>query len=103
MSSPFTEDSAERKKFVVYSGFVKYFPEAMAAVARLSFESNHKHSPEATEVTWNRAASGDELDALMRHVIDEDWTHVAWRAMANLQKQIEKKIEEAEELQCLQI
>jgi len=28
---------------------------------------------------------------MMRHVIDEDWAQVAWRAMANLQKQIEEE------------
>ena len=33
----------------------------------------------------------DELDALMRHLVDGDWTHVAWRAMANLQKRIEER------------
>lgn len=90
MTSPFTDDSAERKKFAVYSGFVKYFPDAMAVVARISYDSNQKHSPGATEVVWNRDKSKDELDAGMRHLIDEDWGHHAWRAMANLQKQIEK-------------
>ena len=33
---------------------------------------------------------GDELDAMMRHILDEDWGQVAWRALANLEKQIEK-------------
>lgn len=91
MSTILPDDSAERKKFPVYSGFVKYFPDAMVAVAKLSYDSNLKHSPNATEVTWNRAASGDELEAMMRHVIEEEWVAVAWRAMANLQKQIEKE------------
>jgi hypothetical protein len=26
----------------------------------------------------------------MRHILDEDWGQVAWRALANLEKQIEK-------------
>lgn len=90
MSSPFTEDSTERKKFAVYSGFVKYFPDAMAVVARISYDNNKKHSPDAAEVTWNRAVSGDELDAAMRHIIDGDWGNHAWRAMANLQKKYEE-------------
>lgn len=90
MRSPFTEDSATRKKYAVYSGFVNYFPDAMAVVSRISYENNQKHSPGATEITWNRAVSGDELDALMRHLIDGDWGHLAWRAMANLQKKLEQ-------------
>jgi hypothetical protein len=32
--------------------------------------------------------SADELDAMMRHVIDEDWEQVAWRAMANLERKL---------------
>jgi len=89
MDCPFTEDSAERKRFPVYSGFIKYFPNAMAMVARISYDNNQKHSPGATEVTWNRAVSGDELDALCRHLIDKDWGNLAWRAMAQLEKAIE--------------
>ena len=88
MTSPFTEDSAERKKFPVYSGLVKYFPLALASVARISYEGNQKHNPD-TPLHWDRSKSGDELDALMRHIIDEDWDAVAWRAMANLEKQLE--------------
>jgi len=29
---------------------------------------------------------------MMRHILDEDWAQVAWRAMANLEKQLEKEI-----------
>ena len=88
MSSPFSEEASKRKKYPVYLGFVKYFPDAMAEVARISFDGNEQHNP-GTPVHWDRTKSGDELDALMRHIIDEDWASVAWRAMANLQKQIE--------------
>ena len=87
--SPFTEDSAERKKFPVYSGFMKYFPLAIAWQSRLSYEGNKKHNPDE-ELYWNRDKSGDELDALFRHAIDVDWVEVAWRANANAQKELEK-------------
>ena len=40
--------------------------------------------------TWNKNISKDELDALMRHMIEEDWAAVAWRAMANLQRKLEE-------------
>ena len=63
MNSPFTEDSAERKRYPVYSGFVKYFPDAIAAVTRVSFDGNEKHHP-GTPIHWDRSKSGDERDAL---------------------------------------
>ena len=83
-----TSNSAERKQLPVYSGFVKYFPDAMVAVAKLSFDGNEKHNP-GQPLHWSRDKSSDDLDALMRHLIEGDWVAVAWRAMANLQKQIE--------------
>ena len=88
MGSPFTEEAAERKKFPIYSGFIKYFPKAMAVVARISRDGNEQHNP-GTELHWDRSKSGDELDAMSRHIIDGEWGQVAWRAMANLEKQIE--------------
>jgi len=88
MTSVFTEDSAERKKFPVYSGVINYFPDAIAMIARISYEGNEKHNP-GTPLHWDRSKSGDELDALERHVVDKDWGEVAWRGLANLQKQIE--------------
>ena len=84
-------DSQARKEIPVYSGFIRYFPLAIARVAQLSLENNRKHNPTGP-LRWNRAKSGDELDALSRHLIDEDWAEVAWRAMANLQKQEEKRL-----------
>lgn len=88
-----------RKENPVYTGFVKYFPDAMLAVANLSFVANEQHN-QGTPVHWDRSKSGDEKDALMRHLIqsgtlDTDGirhsTKVAWRAMANLQKEIENE------------
>jgi len=90
-------EAEERKHHPVYRGFVNYFPDAMMEVANLSFVSNEQHNP-GTDVRWDRSKSGDELDALMRHLIqagtrDTDGLRhsakVAWRAMANLQKEIE--------------
>lgn len=88
---PLPTDAAERKKIPVYSGFVHYFPLAIIAVAKKSQEGNDQHNPGAP-VHWDRTKSGDELDALMRHIIDREWDSVAWRAMANLEKQEEKRL-----------
>jgi hypothetical protein len=83
-------DAQERKRIPIYSGFINYFPLAVAEVAKLSFKGNEQHNP-GTPLHWDRSKSGDELDAMMRHVLDEDWTEVAWRAMANLQKKLEEQ------------
>ena len=89
----------ERKEIPVYSGLLMYFPDACRAVANLSFVANEQHNP-GTKMHWDRSKSGDELDAMMRHAleagtIDDDGmrhsTKVAWRALANLQKEIENE------------
>jgi len=84
------EDPQERKKIPIYSGVIKYFPRAIIALAKKSAEGNEQHNP-GTELHWDRSKSGDELDAHMRHLIEEDWVAHAWRAMANLEKFLEKK------------
>lgn len=95
-------DAKARKAVPIYSGFVKYFPDAMAAVSVLSQIGNEQHNP-GQPLHWDRSKSGDELDALMRHLVDEasgvpvdtdgvtHLTKVAWRAMAQLQKAIERQ------------
>jgi len=92
------KDAEGRKSTPIYSGVLMYFPDAIAEVARCSFIGNEQHNPN-TPLHWDRAKSGDELDALSRHLMeagtmDSDGVRhsakVAWRALANLQKEIEK-------------
>ena len=83
-------DAAERKAIPIYSGVVKYFPDALAAVAKVSYKGNQQHHPDKP-LHWDRSKSTDELDALMRHVVEGDWDKVAWRALAHLQKEIENE------------
>lgn len=90
------EDAEERKAIPIYTGFIDYFPRAIAAVSHLSLIGGIQHGQTAETLHWNRSKSGDELDAMMRHVIDKDWVQVAWRAMANLEKKLEAE-SEAEE------
>jgi hypothetical protein len=87
----------DRKQRPVYSGVLKYFPDAIMEVAFVSYIGNAQHHPEK-ELHWDRNKSTDELDALMRHLLlagtmDTDGVRhsakVAWRALANLQKEIE--------------
>jgi len=84
-------NAEKRKAIPIYTGFVKYFPDAMAAVAKISLKGGIQHGQTPETLHWDRSKSGDELDAMMRHVIDGDWAQVAWRAMANLQKKIEEE------------
>ena len=90
-------DAMERKSVPIYSGVIKYFPDAIAAVAECSMKGNEQHNP-GKPLHWDRSKSGDELDALARHLVDAGTmdsdgvrhsTKVAWRALANLQKEIE--------------
>jgi len=94
-----THDPKTRKATPVFSGFLMYFPLACAEVARCSQAGNDQHNP-GERLHWNREKSGDELDALARHLLqagedDVDGiphsAKVAWRAMANLQKEMEAK------------
>lgn len=100
-SPSLTTDAKERKQIPIASGFVDYFPLAMAAVAELSRIGNDQHNP-GKPLFWDRSKSGDEGDALMRHfiergTIDTDGVRhsakVAWRAMALLQKELENATE----------
>lgn len=86
-----------RKETPIYSGVLNYFPLAIAAVAQASFAGQQQHNPDKP-LCWDRSKSGDELDALSRHLlqageIDTDGVRhsakVAWRALANLQKELE--------------
>ena len=88
---PLPDDAAERKQIPIYTGFIRYFPDAIAAVAKVSLVGGIQHGQTPETLHWDRSKSKDELDAMMRHILDEDWEQVAWRALANLQKQIEKR------------
>jgi hypothetical protein len=74
------------------------------AVAHCSYVGNEQHNP-GSPLHWDRAKSGDESDALMRHflergTLDTDGVRhsakVAWRALAMLQKEIESERKEDE-------
>lgn len=85
MNGLFPEDSAERKTFPVYSGLLAYFPAALAKVAHHSYIGNEKHNP-GQPLHHDRAKSGDEADALVRHLMEGDYVGMAWRALSLLQK-----------------
>jgi hypothetical protein len=62
-------DSAERKNVPVYSGFLQYFPAAVAGAAKHSKMGNDKHNP-GEELHHSRGKSGDHADCIVRHLQD---------------------------------
>jgi hypothetical protein len=91
-----TTNAKERKSTPIFSGVVAYFPDALAAVARVSKAGNDQHNP-GQPLHWAREKSTDQMDAAMRHMVDyaagvmydTDGEHhlakVAWRILAQLQ------------------
>ncbi len=106
------QDSAGRKRQPMFRGLLAYFSDALAAVSEVSYLGNEKHNP-GEPMLWARTKSGDELDCVVRHaaesgtpddpgryILDEHGQHeygtpvlhsvaLAWRALANAQKEIE--------------
>lgn len=92
--------SEERKKYPVTTGVFDYFRDALFAVARVSYAGNEKHNP-GQPLHWARGKSVDDIDALGRHLLERDeidpdtqeivLAQAAWRALATLQKALEKK------------
>lgn len=114
-------DKQARKETPIYSGVLKYFPDALAEVARVSFIGNRQHNP-GEPLHWAKEKSQDEPDACVRHLLesvtedgmpalDEDGTYhaakAAWRALAHLQRLLDKvqaraqeKVEDGELVVC---
>jgi hypothetical protein len=91
------ETSSElRKQYPITTGVLDYFPDAIAAVAEVSFVGNQKHNP-GEPLHWARGKSMDHADCAARHLIerggfDGRCRHsacLAWRALANLQEELE--------------
>ena len=90
----------ERKQIRAFTGFVKYFPLAIAEVAKLSKVANEQHNP-GSPVHWDLSKSQEELDSLMNHMLDYacgvetdpvdgvgHLVKLAWRAMAQLERKL---------------
>lgn len=91
-------DAAMRKALPLCTGVFDYFPLALLAVAEISRAGNDQHNP-GQPLHWARGKSGDESDAMLRHLMDrgkidsDGLRHsakMAWRALALLQKELEQ-------------
>lgn len=95
--------SAERKGEPIITGALRYFPDAFAAMARLSVAGNNKHNP-GEPLHWARGKSMDQDDAAGRHIINPDLVDpetgetelvaAFWRLGALLQLQQERLLRE---------
>lgn len=90
-------NSTERKELPIASGVLDYFPDALAAVAAVSWKGNQKHNP-GEPLHWAREKSNDHPDCLIRHFLergkmdddgDRHSAKMVWRALAILQLEIE--------------
>lgn len=92
-------DAKERKAVPIATGVLDYFPLALTEVARVSRIGNDQHNP-GQPLHWDKSKSTDHADCLLRHLIDRGKTDndgvshtakVAWRALALLEMELEKK------------
>ena len=95
-------EAQKRKDTPVFSGVLKYFPNALKEVSKCSKAGNDQHHPDKP-LHWDMDKSKDEYDALTRHLIDHTidpmdtdgilhLTKVAWRALAGLERHLTKKL-----------
>ncbi len=93
-------DAKGRKATPIASGVLDYFPDALVAVAQVSFAGNEQHNP-GQPLHWAREKSTDQDDTIMRHFLqrgefDTDGQRhsakMAWRALALLQLEIERSL-----------
>jgi hypothetical protein len=98
-------DSADRKRIPLFRGVKRYFPAALAAVAKVSQFGNEKHNP-GEELHHARGKSMDHADCIERHLLDLDAdygrgmgydengisqvSYIAWRALALCQEWLEQ-------------
>lgn len=62
-------DSKARKEVPMFSGCIKYFPAAIAGVAKISKIGNDQHNP-GQELHHDRKKSLDHPDCIIRHLTD---------------------------------
>lgn len=95
--------ASERKAHPIGTGVLDYFPQALMAVAHVSFVGNEQHNP-GEPLHWAKEKSTDEADALIRHflergTVDTDGLRhsakMAWRALALLEREIIGEVKDA--------
>jgi hypothetical protein len=98
VSTLLTQEAAARKGIPITTGVFDYFPRALAYVARVSKAGNDQHNP-GQPLHWDKSKSTDHADCIGRHLIErgtrdglDNLRHsgkLAWRALANLEIELE--------------
>lgn len=92
-------EAAQRKAIPLATGVLDYFPLALMEVAKCSKAGNDQHNP-GEALYWAKDKSADHADCILRHLVDRGTVDtdgilhsakVAWRALAMLQIELEKK------------
>lgn len=95
-------DAKARKAIPLYTFLTQYFPDAIAALVKVSVDGNAQHNP-GEPMHWSRGKSADQLDAAMRHLFDHGvgirfgadgqrtLAQAAWRLLAQLQLDLERE------------
>lgn len=102
-----TGGSEYRKGFPVCSGFIDYFPDAIAEASNVSFVGNMKHNP-GEPMHHARGKSMDHADCIARHLMERGGYDIVivdgveyrirhsaallWRAAALLQEELEAEL-----------
>lgn len=106
------EDRDARNALPVWDGCLAYFPDAWAAIAKVSAAGNKQHNL-GQRLHWNTHVSTDHANKVLRHMLDDATGNVvdtdgtlhlakaAWRVLAMLQLrcwQIDGKDQHGEDL-----
>ena len=92
------DDADTRNGFPMADGLLDYFPNALAEVSAVSRIGNEQHNP-GEPLHWARGKSTDHANKIIRHLIDRGKrdskgvrhsAYAAWRALAQLQEEIER-------------
>ena len=93
-------DDNTREDFPLFDGLLAYFPAALCEISRWSKVGNIKHNGPTSPLHWSREKSTDHQNKIARHLLDYDQVEesgfleavpLAWRALALLQTELEKK------------
>ena len=90
----------QRKATPVFSGVLKYFPDALKEVSKCSLAGQKQHN-QGDKLYWDKDKSTDNSDSAVRHLMDHEENPIdtdgvlhlakfAWRALATLQIYLEK-------------
>ena len=86
----------DNKRFPVFNGLLKYFPNACLYVSHVSLVANEQHNP-GTEMHWDKSKSIGKGDEVVRHLMAEETFDTdglrhrgkaCWRALELLEREI---------------